>query len=127
MGAEEKIIIKRLFKNPNGDWKKLEKKVDEIQIMADVVQGLAEDLVKAEAKLRVLTLDAYHLAPKTDCLFYDSPVSPDKQVLSLKMYLKKLGWSGVRDVWVDAITIKPFSETVKEGCRWLLKFKNEKE
>lgn len=121
------VVIKRLFRNKDGDWKKLESKIKEMNAYGDVIQSLIEDLVKAEAKLKILSLEAYHLAPKTDCLFYDSPVSPDKQTLAIKLYFKKLGWSGIRDVWMDAPSIQLFSETVKDSCRWLLKFKNDKD
>lgn len=119
------VFLRRIFRNKDGDWKKLEKQIKEINTYAEVVQGLAEDLVKAEAKLKLLTLEAYQLAPKVDCLFYDSPISPDKQTASLRAYLKKLGWSGVRDIWMDSIKIQPFAATVKDGCRWLVKFQSD--
>jgi hypothetical protein len=116
------VILRRIFRNDKGDWKKLEKQIKEINTYAEVVQGLADDLVKAETRLKALMLEAYQLAPKVDCLFYDSPISPDKQTFFLRSYLKKLNWSGVRDIMVDPNRIKPFADNVKEGCKWLLKF-----
>lgn len=118
------VYLRKLYRNEKGDWKKLEKQIKEIQTYADVVQGLADDLVKADMKLRALLLEAYQQAPATDCLFYDSPISPDKQTFHLRSYLKKLNWSGIRDIMVEPIKIKPFADNVKEGCKWLMKFQS---
>lgn len=125
MNLSPDIITRRLFRNHGGDWKKVEKMTKEIETYAQVVDDLAKDLVKADAKLRDLMLAAYKEVPKTDCLFYDSPVSPSRQTLHLKCYLKKLGWDGVRDVMTASIAIEPFSKNIKEAMRWLLKFKND--
>jgi hypothetical protein len=114
-----------MHRNQNGDWKKVEKQVKEILTYADVVQSLAEDLVKADAKLKLLLLEAYKDAPITDCLFYDSPISPDKQTYNLRAYLRKLSWPGIRDIVTEPIAIPAFADTIKDGCRWLLKFKKD--
>ncbi len=126
MAPQRDIITRRLFRNSNGDWKKLEKLTKEINALAEEMDQMAIDLVKSDSKLKDLMLEAYQIAPETDCLFYDSPVAPNRQTLYLKMHLKKIGWDGVRDVSVSSISIEPFSRMIKDGCRWLLKFKNDK-
>ncbi len=120
-------IIRRLFRNPNGDWRKLEGQVKEIMIWADTIEGLANDLAKADKKMKDLCLVAYENAPKKDTLYYDSPLSPAKVTMYLKMHLKKAGWEGVRDIHVDTSLIEPFTKTMREATRWLLKFKDDNE
>jgi hypothetical protein len=123
MTEQTDVVVRRLHRNKDGDWAKVEKTAKEILTYAKVVEDLANDLVKADAKLKILMLEAYKDAPCVDSLFYDSPVSPDRQTLALKLYLKKLNWPGVRDVIVDTTRVQDFSETMKEAVRWLLKFK----
>lgn len=123
--ARKEVMLRRIFRNENGDWDKLEKHLVQVQTYAKVVDDLAKDLVTADAKLKTLLLEAYQMAPMVDCLFYDSPVSPDRQTLALKSYLKKLNWSGIRDIFTESIEIKKFSDTIKDGCRWLQKFQKE--
>ncbi len=124
---KELVSLRRLFRNEKGDWKETERLIKEITTYAKVVEDLASDLVKADKKLSELTLEAYKIAPKTDCLFYDSPLSPAKQTFHLKLFLKKLGWNGVRDVFMNDLEIQPFTKQMKDACRWLVKFKeNEK-
>jgi hypothetical protein len=115
--------IGRNFQNSKGDWEKLEKLSKEISTYADVIDGLCKDLVEANTRLRKLMVDAYHLSPEIDCLFYDSPISPAKQSLHLRAYLHKLGFDGIRDVITNPVDIKPFSFHIKEGVQWLLKLK----
>ena len=116
------VFLRRMFRNKDGDWTKLEAKCKEIQTYAQVVQELADDFVKAETKLKLLMLEAYQLAPVVDCLYYDSPVCPDRMTTHIKAYLKKQKWSGIRDVWIDHDKIRPFADHVREACKWLLKF-----
>lgn len=121
---QELIITRRLFRNPQGDWKKAEKLAKEIMTYAQVVDGLAVDLVKADRHLRQLQLEAYQAAKAVDSLFYDSPVSPARQTMHLKMYLKKLGWDGIRDLHTPSVSIEAFTKNMVEATRWLLKFKD---
>lgn len=115
--------VGRFFQNSHGDWEKLEKLTKEITTYADVIDGLAKDLVEANARLRKLLVEAYHLSPEIDCLFYDSPISPSKQTLHLRAYLSKLGFDGIRDVITNPNDIKPFSFHIKEGVQWLMKLR----
>lgn len=117
----------RTFKNEKGNWKDAEKLVKEINSYAEIVDSLAKDLVKANKKLLEMALEAYKTAPEIDCLFYDSPLSPSRQSLNLRLYLKKLGFDGIRDVVVNNYDISDFSECVKDGGRWLMKLKPNKQ
>jgi hypothetical protein len=123
MTEQSDVLIRRLHRNKDGDWSKVEKTVKEIITYAQVVDDLTNDLMKADQKLKELMLEAYRSAPTVDCLFYDSPIAPNKQTLNLKLYLRKLGWDGIRDVYVDPTRIPTFADVTKEACRWLLKFK----
>lgn len=125
--VETDTLSRRLFINKDGDWKKLESLTKEIIETATSIQNQAQGLVRADAKLRALQLEAYQLAPKVDCLFYDSPVSPSRQTLYLKMHLKRIGWDGVRDVFINEMLQVNFVSMIKDSCQWLLKFKNDPE
>lgn len=123
MSGPDTTIVRRVHRNNDGSWDKTEKHIKEALTYAKVVEDLANDLVKADAKLRNILLEAYKEAPMTDALFYDSPISPDKQTLNLKIHFKKLSWPGIRDVIIDVTRAQNFSDTIKDGCKWLLKFK----
>lgn len=115
----------RRFINQKGDWKKLEKLTKDISALADSMQNQVKELVKADTKLKQMQLEAYQLAPQVDCLFYDSPVAPSRQTLYLKMFLKKCGWDGARDIFMDESLPETFSSRIREGCAWLLKFRSD--
>lgn len=117
----------RTFQNDKGDWVAAEKKIKEAISYAQVVDQMAIDLEKANQKVKDLLLDAFKVTPETDCLFYDSPISPSRQVLYLKSFLVKLGFEGIRDVTTSHEDIKPFSAMIEDGCAWLMKFKNVEE
>lgn len=124
-----KVIIVRKnnhFINEGGSWTEAEAKAKELKTYGKVIEGLIDDLAKAVFKFNEVALDAYNSAPKTDCLFYDSPLSPSRVVVDLKCYVKKAGLPIVRDVIAPSISIKQFSDSVVDYCKWLLKFKNEK-
>lgn len=122
----EGAFLRRVFRNGSGDWDKVEAIAKELNKYALVWDGLAEDLVKVQTKIKDLTLEAYRLAPQVDSLYYDSPVSPSQQIFYAKQHLKKLGWEAIRDIHTDPNHIELFSKRIKEACRWLLKFKNDK-
>ena len=122
---ENLIKLRRLFRNPQGNWAEVEKRCKSINSLAALVQSLTEDLIKANNKLEREILEAYELAPLKDSLYYDCPIGPAKQTLYLRMFLKKLGWDGIRDVWVEPVAIQEFAKHIKEGTRWLLKFKDK--
>jgi hypothetical protein len=123
---QPEVIVRRLQRNDKGDWKRVEEKVKEAKILADVLEGLLKDVVKADAKLREALLDAYRVAPEVDCHYMDSPIAPSRQVYALKAYLKKLGWDGIRDMHTLSVNIQDFSAAMKEASSWLLKFKHAK-
>ena len=115
----------RVFTNSLGSWKTAEKCVKDVMIQAQEVDDIAIMLVQAMKKLDAMVLEAFKNTPKTDCLFYDSPISANRQNMYLRAYLFKLGWSGIRDIFTDPTKIRQFSDEIKDGCRWLMKFKNE--
>lgn len=121
----EGVAVKRAFRNSDGDWEKIKKLQKEICNSAETLEQLVKDLVAEDKKLKALQLEAYKLAPAVDCLFYDSPMSPAKQTFHLKAYFKKMGWDGIRDVFVPTVGIDDFSKVIKDGCSWLVKFKSE--
>ncbi len=123
----EPIISRRRFRSENGDWKKLESVTKEIIILSESIEAQIEKLIKDQHKLQRLSLDAYNLCPSKDCLYYDSPVSPSKVLLYFKLQLRKSGWDGIRDIYTPTVSIEPFSKMMKDACRWLLKFKDDKE
>lgn len=121
--SEVALNSARRFKNPKGDWLKLEKTLKEADNYTRVIEELADDLMKAHKKLTELKLEAFNLCPETDALYLESPVSPYQQTLHLKLYLKKLGWDGIRDIYVATASIRNFTDYTKEALSWLLKFK----
>lgn len=112
----------RVFENDKGDWKKVEKALKDAQPWVDVLEELSKRMAKATAELEAILLDAYKTAPKIDCLYYDSPISPNAQTHYLKSYLYKLGWRGVRDVSTNKIDIKEFSKEMELAMKWLTKY-----
>lgn len=120
------VISRRLFKNADGDWKKVEALTREILKESENVQKHAELMVTAYQRVGRLVLEAYKIVPKTDALYLDSPLSPHRQSAFLKQFLKKLGLDGFsRDVVTPDILIMPFIKQMRDGCRWLLKFKED--
>lgn len=113
----------RRFNNHAGDWKKAEKFAKEAMGYSEIAEKHFNDGMAAFEKMKASQLEAFKATPVTDALYNDSPISPYKQTLYLKMHLKKLGWDGVRDVLTPSISIQLFSEMVKDSCKWLLKFK----
>ncbi len=123
--VKETIILRRTFDNPEGDWVKAEKMCREINSQAKLVEDRIKSLVEEDMKLRNLILQAYKMTPKIDCLFYDSPVAPSRQTMYVKMTLKKFGWDGVRDTFSNLMLFEGIAREIKDGTRWLLKFKPE--
>lgn len=121
----EEIRIARAYKNAAGNWKKCDEAIKQVLIYGDVIQKISEDLVNAEKKFNELWKEAFTSAPATDCTFADSPMGPARTTFYIKVYLKKLGWAGIRDLFVDYDKSYPFSYHVKEACRWLVKFKTK--
>lgn len=119
------VITRRVHRNAAGDWKKVEKLSREIILLAEQMEKTMAELVKQEQKLKDLQLEGFRAAPIVDSLFMDSPVAPHRQTQQVKMYLKKLGWGGSGDVITPTVAIESFSKTVKDSCRWLMKFKDE--
>ncbi len=119
-------FLRRSFRNDGGDWKKTEALLKEAITYAEVIEGLANDLITADVKLKELLLAAYKTAPIVEGLYMDCPVSPNWQITHLRLYLKKLGWAGVRDVITPTVSIEPFSKQIKDAAKWLLKFKDVK-
>ena len=122
---DKETVVKRALRNPNGDWNKLETLTKEIIKQGQLVENLCEKLAEADNRLKILCRDAYALAPAVDCVFMDSPIAPHKHTFFIKAQLKKAGWDGIRDVSIESIMIEPFSKIVKDGCKWLLKFKDD--
>ena len=114
-------------KHDKGSWDKTEKLLKDIKVFAEVLEGLEKDRIEAYKKLQALILEAYNTAPGVDCLFYDSPLAPNRVLYLLKAFGKKLGFDGITDIFTPSIEIKDFKKGIEEGCDWLLKFKkNEK-
>lgn len=127
---ETKVVIVRKnnhLLNKLGDWKQAEQRVKTLETYGKVIEELVDDLAKIIEKYNAEALAAYNSAPKIDLLFYDSPLSPAKMTLDLKRYIKKAGIPVIRDVHEPSISIKKFSDSVREACSWLLKFKNAKD
>lgn len=119
-------VVRRVHRNASGDWKKVEAKVKEIKAVAETIETLAKDIVKADKQLRELLLEAYTITPAIDSLFYDSPIAPQKQSYYLKAFLRKLGLDGIQGIHTPTINIVDFSKCIKDGCNWLMKFKSDK-
>lgn len=117
-------ILRRLFRNPKGDWKKTEKLCRECTETAEKLQATLEQVVELENSLKDLLLKAYTSAPAIDSLYMDSPVAPHKVTLQSKLYMKKLGWTGAPELLTPSITVEPFAKTIKDCCKWLMKFKD---
>ncbi len=125
--AANKIRLRRLFKNPKGDWNDIEKRTKEIMVWAETLEGLTNDFIKAQKKITELCHQAYELTPKKDVLYYDSPVSPSKIELYLKEHMKKSGLTWFRDIYKYDDKMETFTQVMKSACRWLLKFKDAKD
>lgn len=109
-------------------WTAAEKHTKDAEKWGKVLEGLAADFVTASQELNKALLGAYRNAPLVDCNFGDSPIAPRKQIFATKAYLKKLGWAGisVREVMTPSVNIHDLSKFVSDGCKWILKAKNEK-
>ncbi len=123
---KKEVFLRRVFRHQGGDWDKTEKLTREIMATAQEMEAFATKLMAADAKLKKLQLQAYETAPIVDALYMDSPISPGKQVRFLELQFRKLGWDGIRDVHVDPALLEPFTKHVKLACKWLLKFKDDK-
>ncbi len=113
----------RVFENKDGNWDKVSKIEKDVAPYVDVIQELAKRLAKATLELENLLLEGYKAAPKVDCLFYDSPISPGNQVHYLKSYLRKLNWRGIQDIPQNPYEIKEFKEQMNLAMKWLTKYK----
>lgn len=116
-------LLRRVFRQYNGDWAKCEAATKDIIKLGNEIESLASQLIEKDRELRLKTLAAYELAPKKDALYYDSPLSPSHQTLNLRVFFRKLGWDGIRDIHLDHDKLTSFASQVKDGCKWLLKFK----
>lgn len=110
-----------MHENKDGDWNKLEKLVKEISLLSRDVERDFTGAVKKIHALRELTMQAYKTTPKLDALLMDSPLSNRRQILYLQQLFKKLELEGPSNEKTDHLP--SFSEKIKEGCLWLLKFK----
>jgi hypothetical protein len=115
-------VSSRIFINPKGNWEETEKATKDVMRCAVEIEEIIRLLVEKTDRLDELVLKAHGWAPKTDCLFYDSPLSPTRTILYMKSMLSKMGWAGVAGVTDDPRKIPDFADIMKLSCKWLLKF-----
>lgn len=114
------------YLNDLGKWPDCEKTVKEINAQAKLIEDQISALYDSCKALDDLCLKAFNETPEVDSLFYDSPVSPNKMSFFLRSAFRKVGFTFIRDVTKVPIEIEPFSASVKDGTRWLLKLKPRK-
>lgn len=106
-------------------WEDAEKYTKEAEKWAKVIEGLSQDLAKATNEMQKALFEAYRRAPVVDASFGASPVGNQKTIYAITSYLKKLGWRGIRGVHTPEVEIKDLTKVISDGCKWVLKLRDE--
>lgn len=111
---------------PQQDWNKLEKDaktfVSEFVEIEKDIDALAK---KIDRLINSQAAKLYQTAPKTESVYFDSPLRPMALENFVKMQFRKSGFKFVQmgQGTIAEVKVQPLSESIKDSVKWLFKLK----